>query len=465
MARKRGRLVLVGVVNLELNRAEFYEKELTFQVSCSYGPGRYDPRYEQQGIDYPLPFVRWTEQRNIQAVLDLVAQHRLHVQPLISHRIAHADAAQAYQLLSSGQTQLGVVLQYDTEPDAREHVIRNASRGADLGTVADSPVVVGMIGAGGFSKAVLLPALAQTGAVLESVASAGGLSAAHAARKFGFRSSSTDYHTILQNERINTVFITTRHNLHADLVAEALDAGKHVFVEKPLAIDRAGLQRVIEAYQRSQGLQLMVGFNRRFSPHLEKAARLLKGRIGPLCLAMTVNAGFIPADHWVQDPQIGGGRIVGEGCHWIDLMMFLAGDRVTGAHVDHLGDVPGASSRSDCALLSLTFADGSIGTLQYFANGHRSFPKERLTVFCDGKVLELDNFRVLRGYGWSGFRRFKTWKQDKGHRAEIQQFVQRIADGGPPLIPFEQLENVTRVSLDCELARASESPTVATVEA
>jgi predicted dehydrogenase len=447
MSRKRGRIVLVGVVNLELNRAEFYEKELTFQVSCSYGPGRYDPRYEQQGLDYPLPFVRWTEQRNIEAVLDLIARGRLDVKRLISHQLPHSEAERAYELLSSGQTQLGVILQYATRPTSRDAVIQQAPKQTRRTATAQSPVVVGMIGAGGFSKGVLLPAIAKTGATLESIASAGGVTAAHAARKFGFRSSCTDYHAILENERINTVFITTRHNLHARMVAEALDAGKHVFVEKPLAIDPEGLQQVCEAYERSAGLQLMVGFNRRFAPHIEKATQLLRGRTGPLCMTMVVNAGFIPPDHWTQDPQIGGGRILGEGCHWIDLMSFLVGDLVTGVHTDCARDPASGNRRDDCATLSLEFADGSIGSLHYFANGHRSFPKERLTIFVDGKVLELDNFRVLRGCGWSNFSRFKTWSQDKGHEAECRRFIDRIAEGGPPLIPFAQLENVTRISL------------------
>ncbi len=237
------------------------------------------------------------------------------------------------------------------------------------------------------------------------------------------------------------------------MVVEALNAGKHVFVEKPLAIELAGLDRVREAHQRRPDLQLMVGFNRRFSPHVAKAVELLRGRIGPLCLSMTVNAGFIPADHWTQDPQVGGGRIVGEGCHWIDLLSYLVGNQVSSAHCDRVSHVPSAPPRADCTIITLTFADGSIGTLQYFSNGHRAFPKERLTVFCDGKVLELDNFRVLQGYGWRGFQRLKSWRQDKGHQAEIQQFVARVASGGPPLIPFEQLDCVTRVALECELAQ------------
>lgn len=449
MSRKRGRIILVGVVDLNLDRADFYEKELSFQVSCSYGPGRYDPEYEQKGVDYPYAFVRWTEQRNIAAILDLINRQRLDVEALTSHRIDFHDAVKAYELLSSGETQMGVVLKY---PEAE------ASRDRSV-TVNQTPHVspatkqarVAMIGAGGFSKAVLLPALAKTPAVMETIVSAGGVSASHAARKFGFRSSATDYRAVLGDDRVNTIFITTRHNQHAEMVAEAIAAGKHVFVEKPLSIDRAGLEQVRDAYERSSDLQLMVGFNRRFSPHAVKMAELLRGRTGPLCMSMMVNAGQIPADHWTHDPQVGGGRIVGEGCHWIDLLAFLAGAEVTSSHAMHLGDRAHVSTLGDHCSLSLNFADGSIGTVHYFANGHRSFPKERLTVCCDGKVLELDNFRVLHGFGWSGFNRSKLMRQDKGHEAECREFVNRVIRGGEPLISFESLCNTTETSIDCEL--------------
>jgi predicted dehydrogenase/threonine dehydrogenase-like Zn-dependent dehydrogenase len=464
MSRKRGRLVLVGVVNLELNRAEFYEKELTFQVSCSYGPGRYDPFYEQQGNDYPRAFVRWTEQRNIQAVLELIERGRLDVRRLISHRIEFDQALEAYELLSSGRSQLGVVLTY---PPQKSHPERTVGlEVADSGAAASAEehsrrwtavapsaparrAVVGVIGAGGFTKGVLLPALARTEAELHTIVSAGGLSAAHAARKFGFKNCSTDYHALLADSQINTVVITTRHHQHADMVVEALEAGKHVFVEKPLAIDAEGLERVTEAYQRSSGQQLMVGFNRRFAPFIVQLKKLLGGRTGPLCMNMLVNAGNIPADHWVHDPEIGGGRLIGEGCHWIDLLSFLADSPVVRVHADHVGRGGAVATHDDHFSISLVLADGSIGSVHYFANGHRSFPKERLTVFADGKVLEMDNYRRLTGFGIAGFRSAKSFRQDKGHLAECQQWIERIVKGGEPLIPFAQLHNVTAASFRC----------------
>lgn len=468
MTRKRGRLVLVGVVDLGLNRAEFYEKELSFQVSCSYGPGRYDPRYEQQGTDYPYPFVRWTEQRNIRAVLELMERGGLNVGPLTSHRIPFSDAERAYELLSSGASQIGVVLQYDHgEANQNRSVPNRQAAGVHLGGGIDGTgdVVVGMIGAGAFTKGVLLPALAKTEARLATIVSAGGVTAAHAARKFGFQRSSTDYQTVLADDHINTVFITTRHHQHARMVSEALEAGKHVFVEKPLAIDFAGLERVSEAYESTGGKQqLMVGFNRRFAPHIEKTAELLRGRTGPLCMSMFVNAGLIPADHWVHDPEVGGGRIVGEGCHWLDLLTFLTGAPIESSTVQHVGPQAKIATRGDHALISLAFADGSVGSVHYFANGHRSFPKERLTVFCEGKVLEMDNFRVLDGYGWSNFKRLKTMRQDKGHAAECQRFVDAIRRGGPPLIPFDQLMNVSLHSIRCELLAQSEPQVSAEAE-
>jgi predicted dehydrogenase len=307
---------------------------------------------------------------------------------------------------------------------------------------------VGVIGAGAFATRVLGPALKRTGAELVSVASAGGLSSAHAARKFGFVRSTSDYQTILSDQEINAVLIATRPNTHASIVSEAIRAGKHVFVEKPLAIDRGGLEQVRRAYEESSGLQLLVGFNRRFSPHAVEMKRLLAGRSGPLAMTMLVNAGRIAADHWIQDPAVNGGRIVGEGCHWFDLMLYLSGSQIVSVQSAAMGggknELKGALA--DNMTITLSFADGSIGTIHYFANGHRSFAKERLSVFCDGRVLELDNFRRLYGYGWRGFSKHKLLRQDKGHGAEIRAFIERVAAGGPPLIPFAELANVTEAT-------------------
>ena len=442
MSRKRGRIVLVGVVGLNLQRADFYEKELTFQVSCSYGPGRYDPAYEVQGHDYPFGFVRWTEQRNFEAVLQLIADGKLQVTPLISHRVPQAQAQEAYRLLTDDSSALGILLTYpETAPDLRHTIVVTEQ----LATRPPQPTtpVVGVIGAGQFTTGVLLPALAKTSAQRKAIASAGGASAAIAARKFGFQQASTDYHTLLDDPEITTLFITTRHNTHARLVIEALQAGKHVFVEKPLALNREELAAVGQALDQAPGRHLMVGFNRRFAPLAVRMKELLERRTQPLSLVYTVNAGAVPADHWTQDPTVGGGRIIGEGCHFIDFLRYLVGYPITDVEARMMGEAPGLSVRDDKMMLLLSFADGSLGAVHYLANGSKRFPKERLEVFSQGRILALDNFQTLKGYSWPQVRRTWTWRQDKGHVAEVATFMERVAQGGAPLIPWAELEEVT----------------------
>ncbi len=444
MSRKRGRIVLVGVTGLELSRADFYEKELSFQVSCSYGPGRYDEQYEQHGHDYPLGFVRWTEQRNFEAVLDLMAAGRLDVTPLISRRVPQAEAAAMYGELVGDRSLLGVLLTYPEQPKTAATVI--TAPPAETATPAASPVVAGVIGAGNFASLVLLPALAKSGARLKTVAAGGGTSAALAARKFGFQQATSDTRVIFDDPEINTVFIATRHNSHARLVVEALQAGKHVFVEKPLALTPAELNDIRQAMEQSAGLQLMVGFNRRFAPLSQKMVDLLNGRSQPVSMIYTVNAGDIPTNHWTQDPEIGGGRIIGEGCHFVDFLRFLAGKPIIGVEAQMMGNAPGIAIRQDKMTIILEFSDGSIGTVHYFANGHKSFPKERVEVFSEGRVLVLDNFKTLQGFGWSGFKRQKLFRQDKGHVIEIAAFVERVSAGGSPLISWSELSEVTQAT-------------------
>jgi len=454
MSRQRGRIVLVGVTGLSLSRTDFYEKELTFQVSCSYGPGRYDERYEQGGQDYPFGFVRWTEQRNFQAVLNLMAEGELDVTPLISQRIPQYQAAEAYDLLMSDRSPLGILLTY---PDTSI----SFNRTIQVTPVASSPgvkqAVVGAIGAGNFASLVLLPALSKTSARLKAIASATGVSAAHAARKFGFQQATSDYRTILDDPEINTVFVIARHHTHAKIVMEALQAGKHVFVEKPLALNRQELTAIRDALEQADGRHLMVGFNRRFSPLAVKMRTLLTERSQPLSIIYTVNAGAIPADHWTQDPEIGGGRIIGEGCHFVDLLRYLVGQPIVGLEARMMGAAPGITVRQDKMTITLEFADGSIGTVHYLANGHKSYPKERMEVFSEGRVLVLDNYKTLRGYGWNGFKRMRLLRQDKGHASEIAAFIERVVTGGVPLIPWPVLEEVTLASF-AAVERAAQPP-------
>ena len=437
--RKRGRIILVGVVGLNLQRSDFYGKELTFQVSCSYGPGRYDEKYEQGGQDYPPGYVRWTEQRNFEAVLEGTPTGRLHMDELITHRYSFADALSAYETIQKDSDALGVILQYPNNVD-RAPTVKVTQRA----TITDSEIVVGVIGAGGFANGILLPSLSRTKARLMYVADLNAAAAGHAAKKFGVDQAVTDYRIILGDANVKVVFVVVGHHLHARFVCEALEAGKHVYVEKPLAMNKDELDLVTKAANKASGQLLMVGFNRRFSSHMIKIKNLMTGRAEPLCMNMTVNGGKIPSDHWTQDPVQGGGRIIGEGCHFIDLLSYIADSPVvTVSAVMVGGDV---AVRSDKMSIVLGFADGSVGTVNYFSNGSKSYPKETLEIFSDERVLRMENFRVTKGYGFKGFKRLKTLRQEKGHKSEIVAFIDRIKSGGESLIPFDQLANVTEAS-------------------
>jgi predicted dehydrogenase/threonine dehydrogenase-like Zn-dependent dehydrogenase len=456
MCRKRGRIVLVGVTGLELSRADFYEKELSFQVSCSYGPGRYDPSYEEGGHDYPVGFVRWTEQRNFEAVLDLMATGALDVAPLISHRFSLTQAEQAYSLLASGEPSLGIVLEYARDDDSRlsasEVVLGQAPSPQDA-RKANAPArdaSVAFVGAGNYAGRVLIPAFKVAGANLRTIASAGGVSAVHFGKKFGFLKASTDWAASIADADVNTVVVATRHDAHARQVLAALRAGKHVFCEKPLCLTLADLAE-IEAEARARPSQiLMVGFNRRFAPQVQRIKQLLASVTEPKCFVMTVNAGTIPADHWTQDKAVGGGRIVGEGCHFIDLLRFLADADIVRQHALAIGAHPALSVRDDKATLTLEFADGSIGTIHYLANGDKGFPKERLEVFCAGRVLQLDNFRKLRGWGWKGFTKMNLWRQDKGQAVCAKSFVDAVLGDGTAPITLNEVLQVSRASIEAQ---------------
>jgi predicted dehydrogenase/threonine dehydrogenase-like Zn-dependent dehydrogenase len=461
MCRKRGRIVLVGVTGLELRRADFYEKELTFQVSCSYGPGRYDPDYEEKGNDYPVGYVRWTEQRNLNAVLDMMAAAKLDVKPLITHRFPFEQAGKAYDLIvQNKEPYVGIILEYGKRAselrvqsskftEAAERTIR-LRPGYEQSVTSKKRPAVGMIGAGDFAGRVLVPAMRKTDIRLKKIASTGGVSGTHLGKKFGFEESTTDVETIFSDPEIDTVFITTRHNTHARFVIKALNAGKHVFVEKPLCLTHAELEEIQKTYSSlitdHSPLILMVGFNRRFGPHVIKIKELL-GRVRePKSMIMTVNAGALTPDHWTQDSDIGGGRIVGEACHFIDLLTFLAGKGIQSSEITKMD-----SGVGDTVSIQLSFAGGSIGTIHYFANGSRRFPKERLEVFAGGKILQLENFKVLRGYSWKGFKKMRLWRQDKGHGAEIRAFLEAVQNGGPSPIPFEEVVEVSKTTIDLSL--------------
>ena len=448
MCRKRGRIVLVGVAGLELNRADFYEKELSFQVSCSYGPGRYDPAYEEAGQDYPIGFVRWTEQRNFEAVLDMLADGRIDTAPLISHRVPFADASAAYDVLSEDRSALGILLEYPEKPLDELLIRRLAIRPAAFNA---GKAVFGFIGAGNYASRILIPAFRKAGAQLKTIVTAGGLNGVIHGRASAFAEASTDVGDMLADPEINTVAIVTRHNSHASLAAQALTAGKNVFIEKPLAITLDELDLVEQAWRDAgeDGARphLMVGFNRRFAPQVVRMKALLATVNEPKSFIMTVNAGAIPANHWTQDRSVGGGRIVGEACHFIDLMRHLTGSPIVSVQARSMGRTDSGMITEDKAAITLGFEDGSFGTIHYLANGSSVFPKERVEVFAAGRVLQLDNFRKMRGFGWPGFSRMNLMTQDKGQNACAAAFLAAV-EGGPVPIPPDEILEVARVTIE-----------------
>jgi predicted dehydrogenase/threonine dehydrogenase-like Zn-dependent dehydrogenase len=446
IARDRARVIAIGAVGMNIPRRTYYEKELKFLISRSYGPGRYDPEYEEGGKDYPLGYVRWTEGRNLAAFVDLLATNQLDVKSLISHRFAIENAAAAYDLISGkkDETALAVVLTYPSDPE------RDAGQVLKLfltqrETPPTAPVRLGVLGAGNFATAVLLPALKGVrGVEFIGLASASGLNSTSVGRRYKFRYATTDEQEIIDDPSVNTVAVLTRHHLHAPQVIAALQAGKHVVCEKPLALNEGELKDITSALQAG-GQMLMVGFNRRFAPMAIRMKALLSSIDEPLAIQYRINAGYLPPDHWLHDPLQGGGRIIGEVCHFIDFLTFIVGELPVRVHARGLPD--GGRYLEDNVIITLEFPGGSLGTISYIAAGDRAYPKERVEVFGGGRVVVLDDFRHLETS--SGGRR-NVWrsrlKQDKGHQAEWEAFVHALSTGGPPPIPYEQLHAVSMAS-------------------
>ncbi len=439
MVRRKGRIIAVGAIGMDIPRPPFYTKEIQFFVSNSFGPGKHDPSYEIDGQDYPLGYVRWTENRNFQAILSLLSNGGLDFKYLLTHSYKFSDAPKAYNEIMNNRDALGVVLEYDSKSvQVKKRV--EFTKGQMLNS---SDVAIGIIGTGNFTKLIVLPNLTKSSAKLVGLSSAKGLSSSLAAKKFKAEYSTTDYKELINDKNINTIFITTRHNNHSDLVVEALENGKHVFVEKPLAVDMKQLACVASVYgkflEKGNAPQMMVGFNRRFSPFSQHMYKNIKGRSSALAMSMTVNAGTLPKDLWVNRPTQGG-RIIGEGCHWIDLMSFMANSKVHSVYSIAINQNSELSIKNDNTIINLKFEDGSIGTLQYISIGNKSFSKERLTLFCEGKVLELDNFKKVNGFGVSSF---KKMGQDKGHQAEIVGFIENIENSKSSMISFDSLVNTT----------------------
>ena len=444
MCRKRGRIVLIGVAGLKLSRDDFFKKELTFQVSASYGPGRYDPNYEEKGQDYPVGFVRWTEQRNFEAVLDMMAQGALDVKPLISHRFDISEAEKAYELISSREPSLGILLSYPgleiTEASKKVSLLDNENIIKSNNNKKINKVRVSFLGSGNYATSVLIPAFKTAGTDLRSVGSNSGVSGVHAGRKYGFSETTTDNNHLFNDDKNDAIVIATRHNTHAEFVLKALKATKHVFVEKPLCLTLDDLDKIEAIYSSSN--VLMVGFNRRFAPQVQKMKSLLNDVVGPKAMVITINAGEIASDHWTQDLEVGGGRIIGEACHSIDLLRFLVGKTIKNYQIQFMD-----TSIKDTATIHLSFEDGSIGTIHYYANGSKSYPKERLEVFAGGRVLQLDNYQKLTGYGWPGFKKMNLWQQDKGQEVCVKAFVDAISKGNASPISIEEIFEVSRISI------------------
>jgi predicted dehydrogenase/threonine dehydrogenase-like Zn-dependent dehydrogenase len=444
MSRKRGRIVLVGATGLRLRRADFYEKELSFQVSCSYGPGRHDPLYEEGGQDYPLPYVRWTEKRNFEAVLALMADRRLESRSLITHRFPIDEASAAYDLLLRDEPSLGIVLTYpkhqaeEAAPAATIRLHEESERTSRRG-------IAGVIGAGDFARRTLIPAIRTAGIEIRTVVSAGGLSAAVEGQRAGAEFASSDPQSVLDEEAIDTVFVLTRHDTHAEMAVRALKAGKHVFVEKPLALKESELERIREALEGANRI-LTVGFNRRFAPLAQALRQLVDARTGPLSLVITVNAGWIDTNHWTQDLKQGGGRIVGEASHFLDLGRYLVGASIRDVSVRSATDRNGRRL-DDVSHLTVTFGDGSTAAIHYLATGSRSYPKERVEAFFDGRTVAIDNWRRLRTWGVGRWHLPLRKRMDKGHAAQVQAFARAIREGGPPPVPMDEILDVSSWSI------------------
>lgn len=436
MSRKRGRIVLIGVIGLDISRADFYEKELTFQVSCSYGPGRYDDSYEQKGIDYPIAFVRWTEKRNFETILLSIANKNINVEKLITERIELSEYDKIYGNMSSSSSIASILLYKEANTDWSRSISVNSNK-FDIGSG-----VMGIVGAGNFTSAMILPSLKKVGANVKYIASSGGLSGTTLAKKYSISISTTDYKEIIEDKNVDLVLITTRHNSHAGMVKEVLAAGKHVFVEKPLALSKDQLDEIIDVFN-SQSKTINVGFNRRFAPLAKKLKKLLGKGNTPMNIVATMNAGFIPSNSWVQDMEVGGGRIIGEACHFIDLCTYLASSKVVSVCMNAMGLNP--SENTDNASILLKYENGTNAVINYFANGSKAYSKERIEVFSEERVLILDNWRKLYGYGFKNFSSASS-AQDKGHFEQFQLLNSLVQNGGEPIIPFDEIINTTQAS-------------------
>jgi predicted dehydrogenase len=449
LTRAKGKAVIVGDVGLNVDRAVFYRKEIDLLISTSYGPGRYDPAYEAEGRDYPFAYVRWTLNRNMESYLELIARGRVSFEALIDRVVAIDRSPAVYDELAkaSGTLPLGVVIEYPDEAGVSdERIALGGHREALSGRINYA-----LVGAGAFGTSMLVPQMARRGDrfFLKGVVSRTGVQGSNFARDSQVEVLTSDLRAVLGDPSFHLMVVATRHHEHADQVVASVEAGKHVFVEKPLAISWDELQRVVQAYTRlSAPPLLMVGFNRRFSPALQMLKERVGGRRAPLMIEYRLNAGYIAPDHWVHGPQ-GGGRNVGEACHMYDVFRFLAGAPVRTIDAAAIDPRGLAYNRNDNFSATLTYEDGSVATLLYTALGPKGLPKEHITVFCDGEAYIVDDFRRLTK-GSDGSTLWQSGEVDKGHFEELSRFGDALASGGPSPIPFEELVETTAVSLQIE---------------
>tara|TARA_B100000965_G_scaffold24911_2_gene18735 strand:+ start:11610 stop:13730 length:2121 start_codon:yes stop_codon:yes gene_type:complete len=449
MSRKRGRIVLVGSVGLDLLRDDFYEKELSFQVSSSYGPGRYDSEYEEKGIDYPIGFVRWTEKRNFDAILNMMKNQQLNIKPLITNSFIFEEALEAYKLLDDPSS-LGILLDYkknDNQEKNTSSLIAFKEKDKQKNQTTKN---IGFIGAGSYASKVLIPSFKKN-ANLHTLVSSGGFNSTFFGNKFNFTQSSSEPNDIFENDDIDTVVIASRHDSHAEFIIESIIKNKNIFVEKPFALSIDELDQIRKCLNqnKSYNKNIMIGFNRRFSRHSKRLKELLELRNKPKSIIYTVNAGAIQKDNWVQDKEIGGGRIIGEACHFIDLIRYYIGSSIISFDAISLGSKSDEIS-NDKVSFNLTFEDGSFGVIHYLANGAKSFPKERIEIFCDNSIIQIDNFKRMNGYNWPGFKSLNLWKQDKGQDECVKQFIKSIENGTSSPISIHEIFEVSKIAIEID---------------
>ncbi len=435
MCRRRGRIILVGVVGLDINRADFYEKEISFQVSCSYGPGRYDEEFEVKGHDYPIGYVRWTEKRNFEAVLNAISKKNLNVISLITERVSLNNFHKIYDNISNSKS-IASILEYSSSKEQKSNIeiVKKSFKG--------KRGIIGIVGSGNFTGAIILPSLKKIKANIKYIASSSGLSSTILAKKYDIANSTSDYRQILKDDEVDLVLVTTQHNMHAKVAIEAINAGKSVFVEKPLAMNRNELNQIIKAYN-TNNVNITVGFNRRFSPIAKKMKKALGNSKTPINIVATMNAGFIPKNIWIHDMEIGGGRIIGEACHYIDLCTYLSESKIISVCMNAMGKNP--DENTDNASILLKYENGTNAVINYFANGSKGYSKERFEVYSQERTLIMDNWRTLKGYGFRGLSNTKS-AQNKGHLNQFQELLSQQENGGNPIIPFDEIVNTTMAS-------------------